>query len=159
MISLSSPNYAAVTALVLIGVLAASADDWPQWRGPNRDGAWKETGIMEAFPPDGLPISWRTPVGRGWSSPVIADGRVYITDVLINDKSATERVLAFDGHTGNRLWTHAYPVEYRIGRSVLMAEARGLRQSYTMADCIRWVRLAISFAWMRPPVTWFGQGA
>jgi outer membrane protein assembly factor BamB len=112
MISASSPIYAAMTALVLICVLAASADDWPQWRGIHRDGAWNETGIMEAFPPDGLPISWRVPVGRGWSSPVIADGRVYITDVEIAGESAKERVLALDARSGKELWTHAYPVEY-----------------------------------------------
>jgi len=48
---------------------------------PNRDGVWSEAGIMESFPPGGLKISWRAPVGRGWSSPVVAQGRVYVTDV------------------------------------------------------------------------------
>ncbi len=112
MISLSSPNCVTLTVLVLMGVVGASADDWPQWRGPNRDGSWNEKGIVDSFPPGGLPVSWRTPVGRGWSSPVIADGRVYLTDVEITGTVATERVLAFDARRGNRLWTHAYPVEY-----------------------------------------------
>ncbi|MCC7375170.1 MAG: PQQ-like beta-propeller repeat protein [Verrucomicrobiales bacterium] len=112
MIPKSSPYHAAVTAMVLIGVLTASAADWPQWRGPNRDGVWNETGIREAFPADGLPISWRIPVGRGWSSPVIADGRVYITDVEIVGNSAKERVLSFNGRSGNRVWAHSYPVAY-----------------------------------------------
>ena len=62
-------------------LLAVRAEDWPQWRGPNRDGVWNETGVMDSFPPGGLKISWRAPVGPGWSSPVVAQGRVYVTDV------------------------------------------------------------------------------
>ena len=69
--------------LGLLLSLAAWADDWPQWRGPNRDGVWNETGIIETFPPGGLKITWRVPVGRGWSSPVVAQGRVYVTDAQV----------------------------------------------------------------------------
>lgn len=112
MISRSSPISAAMTSLVLIGVMTAPANDWPQWRGPNRDGVWRETGIMESFPASGLPVSWRVPVGRGWSSPVIADGRVHITDVEIAGNSAKERVRALDARSGNRVWAHSYPVAY-----------------------------------------------
>jgi hypothetical protein len=56
--SLSLPLSAAMTAQVVVSVLTASADDWPQWRGLNLDGVWKETGIMESFAPGGIPISW-----------------------------------------------------------------------------------------------------
>jgi outer membrane protein assembly factor BamB len=92
--------------------LAVRADDWPQWRGPNRDGVWNETGIIELFPPGGLEISWRTAVGRGWSSPVVAQGRVYVTDVERAGGKATERVLCFDESNGNLLWSHRYAVDY-----------------------------------------------
>ncbi|MGE3310839.1 MAG: PQQ-binding-like beta-propeller repeat protein [Limisphaerales bacterium] len=112
MIPFPSPVYATMTALVLIGILTASAEDWPQWRGPSRDGVWNETGIREEFPASGLPVSWRVPVGRGWSSPVISDGRVFVTDVELVGTSAKERVLAFDAGTGMTLWTHTYPVGY-----------------------------------------------
>ena len=78
---------------------AVRAEDWPQWRGPNRDGVWNETGIMECFPPGGLKISWRAPVGRGWSSPIVAQGRVYVTDVELAGHTARERVLCFDEAT------------------------------------------------------------
>src|SRR6266536_4853047 len=40
-------------------VSAALADDWPQWLGPNRDGVWREAGIMDHFPTNGLPVQWR----------------------------------------------------------------------------------------------------
>ncbi len=112
MFFLSLPVCTVTTALALIGVSTASADDWPQWRGPSRDGAWNETGIMESFPPGALPVSWRMPVGRGWSSPVVAGGRVYVTDVEGAGKSARERVLAFAAGTGQPVWQHTYPVAY-----------------------------------------------
>src|SRR5690349_1699851 len=66
-------------------VLAASAtatwaDDWPQWLGPQRDGVWRETGIIDRFPATGPVIRWRTPIGAGYSGPAVAQGRVFITD-------------------------------------------------------------------------------
>jgi outer membrane protein assembly factor BamB len=99
-------------ALVLLLPLAVPAEDWPQFRGPNRDGVWKETGIIESFPPGGLKISWRARVGRGWSSPVVAQNRVYVTDVLLTPPTAKERVLCFDEANGTLLWTHPYAVDY-----------------------------------------------
>src|SRR5262245_14552012 len=53
--------------------------DWPQWRGPNRDAVWHEP-IPQNFPKAGLTIRWRVAVGVGFSSPVVAAGRVYVTD-------------------------------------------------------------------------------
>src|SRR5271169_4292171 len=64
--------------LILAG--AARADDWPQWLGPKRDSVWRETGIIEKFPANGPPVLWRTSVGGGYSGPVVAGGRVYLTD-------------------------------------------------------------------------------
>jgi hypothetical protein len=71
---------------------AVRAEDWPQWRGLNRDGVWNETGIMESFPPGGLKVRWRVPVGRGWSSPVVAQGRV-MSPTPNGASTAKERVL------------------------------------------------------------------
>jgi len=59
-----------VLALMVWLTVAARADDWPQFRGPRRDGHWNETGILESFPKEGLRICWRHPVGGGFSSPV-----------------------------------------------------------------------------------------
>jgi outer membrane protein assembly factor BamB len=53
--------------VVLSGAAAASADDWPQWLGPRRDAVWRETGIVEKFPTNGLTFRWRTPIGAGYS--------------------------------------------------------------------------------------------
>jgi hypothetical protein len=93
-------------------VVAAWADDWPQWRGPERDGAWREQGIVEKFPADGVPIVWRAPVGAGWASPTIADGRVFLADSELKQPKARERVQCFDARSGKVLWTYAYDVLY-----------------------------------------------
>ncbi len=91
------------------------AEDWPQWRGMNQDGVWKETGIPESFPEGGLKVGWRAAAGPGWSSPVIAAGRVYVTDVDTKKPRAWERMLCFDEQSGERLWTHSYEVTYPAG--------------------------------------------
>ena len=56
------------------------ADDWPHWQGPQRDGVWRETGIVEKFPAGGPPVLWRAPIAAGYSSPAVARGRVFVTD-------------------------------------------------------------------------------
>ena len=85
--------------------LASRAEDWPQWRGSGRDGVWHETAILKKFPAEGLPARWRAPVGYGFSSPVIAKGRVYVTDALLDRPKVRGRVLCFDEVTGKLLWT------------------------------------------------------
>src|SRR5712692_10949560 len=92
-----------LAALTLVWLLAfpIQADDWPQWRGLNRDGVWGETGIMEAFPVEGLKLRWRVPVGWGFSSPVVAQGRVFLADSEVVKPKAKERVHCFDETTGD----------------------------------------------------------
>ncbi len=104
--------------ILLIGVTwllfhgPAFAEDWPQWRGPRRDGSWNETGILRAFPVAGPKIRWRVPVSFGWSSPTIAQRRVFLTDAQLTKPKAVERVLCFDEETGRSLWVHSYEVDY-----------------------------------------------
>ena len=102
----------AAAGLALVLALTARAEDWPQWRGANRDGVWNESGIVESFPAGGLKIAWRAPVGPGFSSPVVADGRVYVTDSQVSRPKARERVLCFDAKAGQSVWRHAYEVDY-----------------------------------------------
>ena len=106
---------ASVAALLLWLPIAARtirADDWSQWRGPNRDGAWREAGVLDAFPAEGPTVRWRAPVGWGWASPVVAQGRVFVADSKLVGGAAQERVLCFDEVSGKPLWTHAYDVTY-----------------------------------------------
>ena len=93
-------------------VIGLRAEDWPQWRGNTRDGAWHETGLRKTFPAEGLPVLWRAPVGFGFSSPVIAKGRVYVTDALLDSPKVRGRVLCFDEATGKLLWTFSREKKY-----------------------------------------------
>jgi outer membrane protein assembly factor BamB len=90
----------------------AWADDWPQWRGPNRDGVWREAGIIERFRSPELQIKWRVPIGSGYSGPTVAGGRVYVMD-RITEPAQQERVHCFDAATGEKVWTHEYDALYR----------------------------------------------
>jgi outer membrane protein assembly factor BamB len=102
---------AAMLVLVFSMAAPAHADDWPQWRGPDRDGVWRETGILDRLPADRLPIKWRTPIGPGYSGPTVAEGRVYVTDRQTSPKGV-ERVHCLDAKTGQVLWTHTYDCVY-----------------------------------------------
>ena len=113
--------------------LPARADDWPQWGGPQRDLVWREKGIVKSLPTNGLlPRLWATPIGEGYAGAAVADGRVYITD-LVDRKGnkGTERVHSLDATTGKILWTHAYEVTYGIAypagpRSTPVVDAKRL---------------------------------
>lgn len=103
-------------AAALVQPLLASgsvrADDWPQWRGLNRDGVCGETGLLESFPAEGLMVRWRVPVGWGFSSPVVAQGRVYLADSEVVKPNAKERLHCIDETTGTALWSYSYDVVY-----------------------------------------------
>jgi outer membrane protein assembly factor BamB len=80
------------------------AADWPQWRGPNRDGTWTETGILSSFPSTGLIPKWKVPIGFGYSTPIVQDGKLYLSDLVVEKPIAHERVLCFNARSGKRLW-------------------------------------------------------
>jgi len=117
--------------VVFVGIVvpkAVQADDWPQWRGPKRDGVWNETGIVERFSDAQLKLRWRVPISGGYSGPTVATGRVYVTD-RIDEPKEIERVLCFDEKTGRPLWTHTYDCSY-----VKVGYTAGPRASVTVAD-------------------------
>ena len=91
-----------------------TADDWPQWRGPSRDGIWTETGLVNELPDGQLPLDWSVEIGPGYTGPTVAGGKVYVMDRQPKDRDATERVLCFDSSTGKSLWTHEYQADYKI---------------------------------------------
>jgi outer membrane protein assembly factor BamB len=108
-------NHCLRLSFLLIGVCCgtAAADDWPQWRGPNRDGVWRESGIIEKFAGAEIPRRWTAAISGGYCGPTVADGRVYVADRL-EQPSEVERVHCFDWTDGKRLWTYAYDCEYTI---------------------------------------------
>ncbi len=92
----------------LVGVVHAAAQpgaNWPQWRGPNRDGISKETGLLKQWPAEGPALAWKAAgAGRGYSSFSVANGKLY-TMGLRGDR---EFVVAFDVATGKEAWATAH---------------------------------------------------
>ncbi|HEX7898322.1 MAG TPA: PQQ-binding-like beta-propeller repeat protein [Planctomycetota bacterium] len=85
----------------MIFALALALQDWPQWRGPGRDGVTAEKNLLQEWPEGGPPVRWKVDgLGKGWSSPVIGGGRLYVTGDVGDDLL----VRAFDLE-GKPLWT------------------------------------------------------
>ena len=105
-----------VLAFALAGQAAAQTGagaNWPQWRGPNRDGVSKETGLLKQWPADGPPLVWKaTGAGRGYSSFSVANGRLY-TMGLRGDR---EFVVAFDIANGKEVWATPHGSAFRNDR-------------------------------------------
>src|ERR687889_790572 len=86
---------------------------WPQWRGPNRDGISKETGLLKQWPAEGPPLVWKAAgAGRGYSSFSVSNGKLY-TMGLRGDR---EFVVAFDVATGKEAWATAHGTAFRNDR-------------------------------------------
>ncbi len=81
---------------------------WPDFRGPNRDGRYDETAIRTDWPKDGLPRMWKQPIGLGYASFVVADGRAF----TIEQRRRQEVVSAYDVETGRELWTHGWDANF-----------------------------------------------
>jgi outer membrane protein assembly factor BamB len=116
-------------SLLMIDAFAPGtrADDWPQWLGAKRDGVWRESGIVEKFPAEGLKVRWRQKIGGGYSGPAVANGRVYVMDRQLAKGAANpqnafsrgeipgaERVLCFNEADGKPLWQHEYDCTYTV---------------------------------------------
>ena len=77
-------------------------DDWPQWRGPNRDGISRETGLLKAWPLEGPQVLWRVPSGEGYAGIVIAKGRGY----TMFGQGESEFLIGFDPASGKETWRY-----------------------------------------------------
>lgn len=93
---------ALLAALALLaGVLPVSADDWPQWRGPSRNGKSAETGLVTQWPEGGPPLVWRAGgLGRGYSSVAVVGERI----VTLGDQDDGQYVVALSRDGGKKLW-------------------------------------------------------
>jgi outer membrane protein assembly factor BamB len=83
--------------------------EWPQWRGPNRDGTSPETDVLLDWPADGLKTLWTRPSGEGFSTVVVARGRAF---TVLQD-GADEAVVCWDAATGKEHWRFRYPAAFR----------------------------------------------
>jgi outer membrane protein assembly factor BamB len=97
-------RFCSLAALALCSLtLRLEADDWPQWRGPNRDGISKETGLSKEWPEGGPRLLWQAKdLGEGYSTPAVVGNRLY---VISNRGMDVEFVQARDVKTGQAVWS------------------------------------------------------
>jgi outer membrane protein assembly factor BamB len=101
-----------LTVFLSLPIVASTraADDWPQWRGPNRDGRSAERGLLKSWPKGGPKLAWRaTGAGEGYSSFATSNGRLF----TLGARGDREYVIAFDANSGKQLW--ATPHGRRFG--------------------------------------------
>ena len=85
-------------------VSASHAAEWPQWRGPNRNGISSEK-IIATWPPGGPKVLWRGSIGTGFSSMSVSNGRLY----TMGNAHDQETIWCFDAVNGKEIWKHTYP--------------------------------------------------
>ncbi len=101
-------RYVLGAAVLVMGAAGlACAEDWPNWRGPNRDGISKETGWSTTWPAEGPKQLWKKSIGIGFASMTVSAGRVYAMGNV--DKS--DVVYCFDAVTGKEIWKKSYPCD------------------------------------------------
>lgn len=87
---------------------APAQNYWTNFRGPRRDGKYDETPILTSWPSNGLTALWKQPIGIGYASFAIADGRAY----TIEQRRRQEVVAAYDMATGREVWKQAWDAEF-----------------------------------------------
>ena len=97
-----------IALLLLVTLGVASAADWPQWMGEQRDGIWREAGVRKDLSDGDAKVHWRVPVSFGYAGPSVAKGKVYVPDfVMVDDdfdgksqsahpRKGNERILCLD---------------------------------------------------------------
>lgn len=95
--------------LITISCSVVIGQDWPQWRGPNRDGVVSSFAAPKVWP-EKLKTIWKVPVGIGHSSPVVVGSRVY----TFSRQEESEVATCLDLETGKVLWRDAYPTPYMM---------------------------------------------
>ena len=88
---------------VCFAVTSLRADDWPQWRGPHRNGVSQETGLLKEWPKEGPKIRWQLhDLGGGYSTPAVVGDRFYL---MVSEGKDSESVQAFAVKDGARVWS------------------------------------------------------
>jgi outer membrane protein assembly factor BamB len=96
-----------VTALLVSTAAIIRGSDWPDWRGPDRTGVSKETGLSAKWSVAGEHLAWQAPYG-GRSGPVVFGDHLYLQNTSSSGASEQERVMCFNADTGKLLWEHRY---------------------------------------------------
>jgi outer membrane protein assembly factor BamB len=151
------PTRLAVTSCVTAMLLSGPAllADWPEWRGPKRDGTSPEKNLPASWSPAGENLAWKAPYGSR-SGPVVFGDRVYLHTGVGTGDSVQERVVALDANTGKLLWErrlnvfHSDVPSHRTGwaspsvdpasGTVYTFGAGALLTAFTPAGEVKWQR-------------------
>src|SRR5215472_808635 len=97
------------TACLAAFLAIAAAADWPQWRGPNRDGIVETFSEPKAWP-EKLQRKWKIEIGEGHSSPVVADGKIYVH----TRQGDRELLSCLRPDSGQAIWQEGYAAPYTV---------------------------------------------
>lgn len=106
----------------------ALANDWPQWRGPNRDGLVSDISIPPKWPKE-LKQEWKVTVGEGHSSPVVANGKIYV----FARQGEDEVLLCLDAASGKEIWRSSQPISYEMHRAA-RAHGKGPKSTPVLSN-------------------------
>ncbi len=121
-------NAKRVVNVITIGMLLVcttllSAQDWPQYLGPDRDSTSPQKDLLRTWPENGPEVLWTIDVGRGFGGPVVKNGKVYLLD---RDDDAGDNMRCFDLSSGEELWNFSYKapgtVDYPGSRNIPIVE-------------------------------------
>ena len=119
-----NPTISTLVILLAVGLIVGATErgqtvkvsgdgevlEWPQWRGPNRDGVAILEGLGPQSWPEQLTLEWKVDVGVGYASPVISGGLVY----MHTRKEDSEVITALEAETGKVVWQDTYPAPYEV---------------------------------------------
>src|SRR5262249_54022424 len=119
-----------VILLTLLGLggAAQSPADWPQWRGPNRDGALIRFTKPKSLP-EQLTRKWRVEVGLGYATPILVGGRVY----MYSRRGDNEVLTALNADTGRVIWQTSYAATFTMNPAAA-AHEKGPKSTPTFAN-------------------------
>jgi outer membrane protein assembly factor BamB len=109
--------------------LAVAAADWPQFRGPNRDGISPETDVLKSWPGGGPRVFWKIPLGEGFSQVAAVQDRLYALYGLGSDEVAA----ALDARTGKQIW------RVRVDSKYMSDQGNGPRSTPTVDGDLMYV--------------------
>ena len=119
-----------MTAATFSAVMAAQGPvDWPQWRGPNRDGAAASFAEPQSWP-EQLSLKWKVDVGLGYAAPITVGNRVY----LFTRQEPDEVMRALDAETGKVIWQTSYPAPFTPNPAATGGHGTGPKSTPTFAD-------------------------
>lgn len=125
------PGLLILGSLLLLLLVTQAEAEWPQWRGPHRDGTVRSSGPWPAkLDEPTLSRRWNVPLGPGYSGPLVASNHVYVTEAK---DQAYEAVIALDRETGRELWRHQWEGYMKVP---FFAKANGdwIRSTPALAD-------------------------